>query len=148
MPRFFRRKDVLLFLLFVATLHILFTYLVSIRAGRVAATRGLGVVSEVPLDEEGPETTFRDEPLKRSRRAGTYQSILIVLSLPFGPVFQPLHERWAATPFREGKIRADEYTWRANFVGTAGRVLNSIVFSMLVYGIFVFATRQRRRSGT
>lgn len=136
MPKLFRRKDIILFLLFVATLHILLTYLVSSRVGRELGTQTAGIISSSLQKDELLEKELQNIPSNLEEKSKVYQSILYFLSLPFDPIFQPINQRWVIRPILEGKIQTNEYKFRANLIGTTTRVLNSIVFSLLVYWCF------------
>ena len=60
MTELFRRKDIILFLLLVATLHILLTNLVSNRVGKVLGAQTAGIISGSVLDEEVSEYPYQD----------------------------------------------------------------------------------------
>lgn len=136
MPKLFRRKDIILFLLFVATLHILLTFLVSSRVGSEPGTQTTGIISSSLQKDELSERELQDIPSNLEEKSKVYRNILYFFSLPFDPIFQPINQRWVVGPFLEGKIQKDEYKFRANLIGTTTRVLNSIVFSLLVYWCF------------
>jgi hypothetical protein len=144
MPKLFRRKDIILFLLLVATLHILLTYLVSSHVGRELGTQTAGIISSSLQKEELSEKEFQDIPSKLEEKSKVYRNILFFLSLPFDPILQPINQRWVVRPILDGKIQVDEYKFRASLIGTTTRVLNSIVFSLLVYWCFR-TVRQRMK---
>lgn len=136
MPKLFRRKDIILFLLFVATLHILLTYLVNSRVGGVMGTQDAGIISNSLQRNEVSEKKIQDISFKLDEKTNINRNILFLLSLPFDPIFQPIRQRWAIRPILEGKIQVDEYKFRVSIIGTTTRVLNSIVFSLLAYWCF------------
>ena len=136
MPKLFRSKDIILFLLFVATLHILLTYLVSNRVGSEMGAQTAGIISSTLLRDELPEKEFQIIPTEFEGKSKVYRNILFFLSLPFDPIFQPINQRWVIRPILDGKIQVEQYKFRASLIGTATRVLNSIVFSLLVYWCF------------
>ena len=136
MPKLFRRKDIFLFLLFVATLHILLTYLVSSRVGEELGTQTASIITSSLQKDELSEKGLQNIPSNFEEKSKVYRNILYFFSLPFDPIFQPINQRWVVRPILEGKIQMDEYKFRANLIGTTTRVLNSIVFTLLVYWCF------------
>jgi hypothetical protein len=142
----FRRKDIILFLLLAAILHILLTHLVTVRIRNMTGIHvsetlpGFLVNSNVP-DRKGKDLT--DEIIEDAK---VYRDILFFLSLPFDPVLRPVHKKWAFRPYQQRKIDREEYRLRAGLIGIASKILNSLVFSLLAYWILIITVRQREKA--
>lgn len=146
MSRFFRRKDTILFLLLAALIHILLTFLVSQRVGKVSQKEKDTPLSGVALERGIAAEVSQDKPGAPAKVPEGYRTISFCLSLPFDPLFQPVHRRWAAAPLRNGEIQFDEYVFRAGLLGTATRVLNSFFFSFFAYGVLYLTVRRIRQN--
>ena len=142
-PKIFRKIDVFLFLLFAATLHILLTHLVSNHVGREMGLQIADFISSTSINQVASEKELQNIPSSFEKNS----KILFLLSLPFGPIFKPIYKQWAVKPALERKIQIDEYNFRAKLIGITTRVLNSIVFSLLVYWCFrtVLLLRKQNR---
>jgi hypothetical protein len=98
------------------------------------------------LDQFIPKKDERYISKQSTEELKKYRYILFFLSLPFEPVFRPVHEVWANRPFLENRIEKEEYELRIKFIGIVARVLNSLAFSLLTYWILLIAVRQHKKT--
>lgn len=144
MPKFnLRRLDVLIVLFLVATLHILLTYFCSIRAGTISVQEITEAAGNSPDKAAILAEASRDQYAQFSQKTRNYKIPLFFLSLPFKPLFRPLHKHWTIKPLLQGSIQTVEFKVRATILNITTMILNSLFFTILVYWGLKAADRKR-----
>ena len=62
--------------------------------------------------------------------------LAFALSLPFGPIFQPLHKEWIVEPLLNHEIGQDKFKQRTRIISGIELFSNAIFFSLVFFYIW------------
>ncbi len=127
-------KSTIAILLFaISLLHILASLSISIYYGKLAGEQ-VGITISTAF-KMGDITHKEIQDMRNSFTAKikpTYY-LSLALSLPFGPIFKPFHDKWITKPVLSQEIGKETFKKRGIIFDSTLLLLNAIFFSLFIF---------------
>ena len=120
----------------IAGLHVLMSLTILIYHGILAENQ---VVSTISRAIE--ESNFKDKDIQNMKasfeaKVGSTSHLALALSLPFGPILRPLHEKWIDQPVLNHEIGEYEFKQRTRIIGVVQLLSNGLFFGFVILYIW------------
>ena len=138
----FNKKTTIL-LIAVAALHILASICISIYHGYLAGKQVGSTISRAIDLAEFPDKEIKDMKASFEEKIKPTDYLAFALSLPFGPIFRPLHKEWIAESVLNHEIGPDKFKQRTRIISGIELFSNATFFSALFFYIWKLVWKLR-----
>ena len=120
----------------VAVLHGLVSLAISDYHGNLAG-RDVGVTISKAIDKSDlTDKNIQDMNVRFEEEVRPTYYLAFALSLPFGPIFRPLHKEWITEPLLNHEIGQNKFKQRAKIIGGAELVSNGVFWGFFIVYIW------------
>ena len=132
---FLNTKTLVIFLS-ISIIHILFSYAISIHYGIIAGSQVNTVITTALKENDFTQSDIEKMHSNFEQSIKTTYYLAVVLSLPFGPIIDPVRSKWVTQPLLKKEIGKKEFYKRGRILGIIQSISNAIIFSLFVLGVW------------
>jgi hypothetical protein len=129
-------KRTIILLITVAALHFLASLFISIYHGNIAGKQVGYTISKAINVGDITDKEIQNLKVNFEENIKPTYYLAFALSLPFGPIFQPLHKEWIVEPLLNHQIGQDKFKQRIKIISGIELFSNAIFFSLIFFYIW------------